>query len=218
MDKELRELVKLTRVYIKDLQASGVSNITVDDKVEVKKTLDRFFTEIRDCRRCGLAKTRTNVVFGEGSPEAELIFIGEAPGYEEDKQGHPFVGRAGQLLTRILKAMNLARGCVYICNVLKCRPPGNRSPLPEEIAACRPYLEEQLNLLANKKVICCLGLHAARCILDLELPLRELRKNWYQYKDTPVKVTYHPAYLLRNPNDKRKVWNDMKKVMECLPK
>ena len=218
MNKELRELIGLTKVYIKELQTSGVSDITVDDSPEGKKTLAQFFSEIKDCRRCGLAKTRTNLVFGEGNPNAELVFIGEAPGYEEDRQGHPFVGRAGQLLNKILKAMHMARSDIYICNVLKCRPPGNRSPLPEEVAACRPHLEEQLRLLTGKKVICCLGLHAAKCVLGLDLPLRELRKNWYQHSDTPVRVTYHPAYLLRNPHDKGKVWNDMKKVMECLPK
>lgn len=217
----LKEIINLTKNYILDMKKSGVSYITVDSgqcpgHTHKAKTLQQFYEEIKDCRKCPLWRTRTNFVFGEGSPDAELVFIGEAPGYEEDKQGRPFVGRAGQLLNKIIEAMGMKREDVYICNVLKSRPPENRAPLPSEVEACRPYLLTQLSLLRRKKVICCLGLHAAHGVLRLDLPMKEMRGNWYEYAGTRALVTYHPAYLLRNPDDKRKVWNDMKKVKEIL--
>lgn len=211
---QLKELVSLTKQYIQEIQKSGIADIIVNKPLE--KTLQQFNEEIKNCRKCPLGKTRTKFVFGEGDPESELIFVGEAPGYDEDQQGRPFVGRAGQLLTKIIEAIELKREDVYICNVLKCRPPGNRPPLPEESEKCRPYLVAQLLLLKKKKAICCLGLSAAQGLLGLGLPMKEMRGNWYKYEETPVMVTYHPAYLLRNPDDKRKVWNDMKKVKEKL--
>lgn len=209
MRNDLRELVKLTKIYIEGLKKTGTSG---------EKGLMQFYQEIKNCRKCPLWKTRKNFVFADGNPFAELVFVGEAPGYDEDKKGLPFVGRAGQLLTKIIEAMGLKRGDVYICNVLKCRPPENRSPLPEEIASCKPYLEKQLSLLKNKRVICCLGLYAAQNLLNLDLSMREMRGNWYKYGGTPVMVTYHPAYLLRNPDEKKKVWNDMKKILGSLRK
>jgi len=215
-NEQLKELISLTKQYIQELKRSGVSNIIVDNPKQ--KTLQQFYEQIKDCQKCPLAKTRTRFVFGEGDPEAELVFVGEAPGYDEDQKARPFVGRAGQLLTKIIEAMGLKREDVYICNVLKCRPPGNRAPLPNEIEACRPHLVEQLSLLRKKKVICCLGVYAAHGLLGLDLPMKEMRGNWYEYNGTPVIVTYHPAYLLRNPDEKRKVWSDMKKVKECLQK
>lgn len=216
MQKELKELVSLTKQYILDLKKSGVTNIVVDNPQ--KKTLQQFFEEIKDCQKCPLGKTRTKFVFGEGSPDSELVFIGEAPGFDEDKQGRPFVGMAGQLLTKIIEAIEFKRQDVYICNVLKCRPPGNRAPQPNEIVACKPYLVKQLSLLKRKKVICCLGYYAANTLLGLDLLMKDMRGNWYKYQEVPVMVTYHPSYLLRKPDEKRKVWNDMKKVKECLQK
>lgn len=215
-NEQLKELISLTKQYIQELKRSGVSSIIVDNPKQ--KTLQQFREGIKDCQKCPLAKTRTRFVFGEGDSEAELVFVGEAPGYDEDQQGRPFVGRAGQLLTKIIEAMGLKREGVYICNVLKCRPPNNRSPQPVEIETCRPHLVTQLTLLRRKKVICCLGFYAANSLLRLDLPMKEMRGNWYEYEGTPVIVTYHPAYLLRNPDEKRKVWNDMKKVKECLQK
>lgn len=216
MHEELKELVGLTKQYIQELKKSGISSIAVDNPKQ--KTLQQFYNEIKDCKQCPLHKTRKNFVFGEGNPGAELVFVGEAPGYDEDQQGRPFVGRAGQLLTKIIEAMGLKREDVYICNVLKCRPPGNRVPQPDEIKACMAYLVTQLSLLKKKKVICCLGFYPAKSLLGLDLLMKDMRGNWYEYGGTPVMVTYHPAYLLRNPAEKRKVWNDMKKVKECLQK
>lgn len=213
---QLKELVNLTKQYIKEIQKLGITDIIVDKPKE--KTLRQYNEEIKNCKKCPLSKTRVKFVFGEGNPDAELVFVGEAPGYDEDQQGRPFVGRAGQLLTKIIEAIDIKRGDVYICNVLKCRPPGNRPPLPEEVEKCRPYLIKQLELLKRKKAICCLGLSAAQGLLELNLLMREMRGNWYKYKETPVMVTYHPAYLLRNPDEKKRVWNDMKKVKECLQK
>lgn len=207
---QLKELVSLTKQYIQDLKKAGITDIIVDHPLE--KTLQQFNEEIKNCKKCPLGKTRTKFVFGEGNPLSELVFIGEAPGYDEDQQGRPFVGRAGQLLTKIIEAIGLKREDVYICNVLKCRPPGNRPPLPEEVEKCRPYLVTQLSLLKKKKAICCLGLSAAQGLLGLNLPMKEMRGNWYKYEEKPVMVTYHPAYLLRNPDEKRKVWGDMKKI------
>lgn len=216
MQKELKKLVSLTKEYILDLKKSGITSIVVDNPHQ--KTLQQFFAEIKDCQKCPLGKTRTKFVFGEGSPDSELVFIGEAPGYDEDKQGRPFVGKAGQLLTKIIEAMGLKRKDVYICNVLKCRPPGNRTPQPDEIEACRPHLKRQLSLLRKKKVICCLGYYASNTLLGLDLLMKDMRGNWYKHEEVPVMVTYHPSYLLRNPAEKKKVWNDMKKIKECLQK
>lgn len=216
MQKELRELVSLTKQYIRGLKDSGVTSIPLTNPRQ--NALEDFYDEIKNCQKCPLGKTRTNFVFGEGDPQGRLVFVGEAPGYDEDQQGRPFVGRAGQLLNRIIKAMGLKREDVYICNVLKCRPPGNRPPLPDEISACKPYLITQLSLLRNKKVICCLGYYSAKAILGLDLLMKDMRGNWYEYEGIPVMVTYHPAYLLRNPKEKKTVWLDMKKVMECLQK
>jgi DNA polymerase len=171
--------------------------------------------ELGDCRRCGLADTRLNIVFGEGSPGAELVFVGEAPGGDEDIEGKPFVGRAGQLLTRIIVAMGLTRQDVYICNILKCRPPGNRNPLPVEIAACEPFLIRQLEAI-KPRVICALGSFAAHTLLKSEILISELRGRFYHYQGIPLMPTYHPAYLLRNPGAKKQVWEDVQKIMELL--
>jgi uracil-DNA glycosylase family 4 len=165
------------------------------------------------CTKCELSRTRSSVVFGEGAPDARLMFIGEAPGADEDAQGRPFVGRAGKLLDRMITAMGLKRWEVYIANILKCRPPGNRDPLPAEAAACRPYLEAQINLIAPE-IICCLGRHAAIRLLGRDEPISRLRGAIHRYNErSRVVVTYHPAYCLRNPNSKRDVWQDLQMIM-----
>jgi uracil-DNA glycosylase family 4 len=176
------------------------------------------------CTKCGhLACSRTQTVFGVGNPDADLMFIGEAPGADEDQQGEPFVGRAGQLLTRILKAMNFAREDVYIANILKCRPDmpagsfGNRPPTPTEMQTCRPYLMEQIDII-QPSVLVALGAVAVQGLLGTRATMRELRGRWHIYNSIPLMITYHPAYLLRNqaPSEKRKVWEDMLQVLERL--
>ena len=162
------------------------------------------------CHKCPLGKTRTNLVFGVGDPMAKLMFVGEAPGRDEDLQGEPFVGRAGQLLTKIIEAIGWKRSDVYIANVLKCRPPENRNPLPEEIVLCMPYLIKQIETI-QPKVLCALGTFAAQTLLNTKAPVGTLRGKFHEYKGIPMMVTYHPAYLLRNPNDKAKVWDDIKR-------
>jgi DNA polymerase len=168
-----------------------------------------------DCRRCDLAGTRTHLVFGVGDPGARLVFVGEAPGYDEDIQGEPFVGAAGKLLTRIIEAMGLSRDAVYICNILKCRPPGNRNPLPHEIEVCRPFLDRQLAAI-SPDCICALGKFAAQTLLDSQAPISKLRGRFHEYNGIRVMPTYHPAYLLRNPGGKRDVWNDIQQIMTVL--
>jgi DNA polymerase len=171
--------------------------------------------ELGDCRRCSLSQSRTNLVFGEGNSDARLVFVGEAPGADEDAQGRPFVGRAGQLLTRIISAMELSRKDVYICNILKCRPPGNRNPKPEEIHACEPFLIRQIHAI-KPEVICALGTFAAQTLLKNEAPITTLRGRFHSYQGIKVMPTYHPAYLLRNEKAKKLVWEDMQMVMDIL--
>jgi len=177
--------------------------------------LEAVKQEVLSCHRCELAKTRTNVVFGMGNPNADILFIGEAPGYNEDIQGLPFVGDAGKLLDKILHAMGLSRSEVYIANILKCRPPGNRNPSPEEIMNCYPYLLRQIDSI-RPKVIVALGYVATKTLLKTKRPMGELRGNFYDFRNTVVLPTYHPAYLLRNPADKKKVWEDMQKLLNFL--
>ena len=177
--------------------------------------LENLRNETVGCQKCSLSKTRTNLVFGVGNHKAELMFVGEAPGRDEDLQGEPFVGRAGQLLTKIIEAIGMKRTDVYIANVLKCRPPGNRNPLPEEIVLCMPYLIKQIDII-KPKVLCALGTFAAQTLLNTKAPVGTLRGRFHEYQGIPMMVTYHPAYLLRNPNDKAKVWEDMKKVRDFL--
>jgi DNA polymerase len=162
-----------------------------------------------------LCQGRRNIVFGVGNPRARLVFVGEAPGREEDERGEPFVGEAGRLLDRILFAMGLAREEVYICNVEKCRPPGNRDPEPAEIEACEPYLQRQLAAI-RPQLIVTLGRFAAQTLLRDQTPISRLRGHWRQYQGIPLMPTYHPAFLLRNPAEKRAVWEDMKQVMARL--
>jgi DNA polymerase len=174
-------------------------------------TLEAVREELGDCRRCKLHPTRTNIVFGTGNPKAKLAFVGEGPGRDEDLQGKPFVGLAGQLLTKIIQAIQLTREEVYITNIIKCRPPGNRNPEPDEIKACEPFLIKQLEVI-RPKLICALGTFAAQTLLKTEERISLLRGRFHQYQGIPLMPTYHPAYLLRNPNFKRDVWEDMKKI------
>lgn len=182
---------------------------------EATITLDDIRAELGDCRRCPLCETRNNLVFGEGDPHADLVFVGEAPGQQEDIKGTPFVGRAGQLLTRIIEAMGLTRNDVYICNILKCRPPGNRNPRPDEIRLCEPFLIRQLRAI-EPRVICALGTFAAHTLLDTKTPISLLRGKFHTYQGIKLMPTYHPAYLLRNPNEKKRVWSDVQMIMELL--
>ncbi|MBE2255970.1 MAG: uracil-DNA glycosylase [Ignavibacteria bacterium] len=178
------------------------------DKWKSAESLDQLYDMICDCKKCDLWKTRTNFVFGSGNKNADLVIIGEAPGADEDKQGLPFVGRAGKLLTQILEAINFKREEVYICNVLKSRPPENRNPTPEEIKQCEPYLEKQLELI-KPKMLLCLGTFAAQTLLKSKEALGKLRGKFHTYKNIPLLVTYHPAALLRNPNWKKPTWEDV---------
>jgi uracil-DNA glycosylase family 4 len=186
--------------------------------------LDPIRERVCACTKCAhLACSRTQTVFGVGNPDADLMFIGEAPGVDEDQQGEPFVGRAGQLLTKIIRAMNFAREDVYIANILKCRPDmpsgsfGNRAPTPAEMQTCRPYLVEQIDVI-QPKVLVALGAVAVEGLLGMRGTMRELRGRWHAYNGIPLMITYHPAYLLRNqaPSEKRKVWEDMLQVLERL--
>ena len=171
--------------------------------------------DLGDCRRCGLAPTRKNIVFGTGNPEAPLVFVGEAPGENEDNSGEPFVGKAGDLLTKMIAAMGYTRDEIYICNVVKCRPPGNRNPLPDEIAACEPFLIRQLGAIAPR-VIVAHGKFAAQTLLRSDTTISALRGKFQPYQGIPLMPTFHPAYLLRNPSSKREVWEDLQKVMAEL--
>ncbi|HTW88717.1 MAG TPA: uracil-DNA glycosylase [Candidatus Binataceae bacterium] len=179
-------------------------------------TLETLREFIGDCQRCKLAPGRTNLVFGVGNPKAELMFVGEGPGAEEDARGEPFVGRAGQLLTDIIeRGMGMARSDVYICNVVKCRPPGNRNPEPDEVGACEPFLMRQIELVAPR-VIVGLGTFAVQALLKVKTPISKLRGSWHEIRGIKLMPTFHPAYLLRNPGDKRLVWADIQEVLKVL--
>lgn len=179
------------------------------------ESLETIAAEASGCTACALAEGRNSVVFGSGNPRAELMFIGEGPGAEEDRQGLPFVGRAGELLSRIIEAIDQTRDDVYIANIVKCRPPGNRDPKPEESAACRGYLERQIAAI-QPKVLVALGRVAAQNLLDTAAPLGRLRGTWHKVRGIDTMVTYHPAALLRNERLKRPTWEDMKQVRQRL--
>jgi uracil-DNA glycosylase family 4 len=178
-------------------------------------TLQTIREDIGDCIRCKLHRGRTKIVFGDGHPQAKLLFIGEGPGRDEDLQGLPFVGRAGKLLTQMIEAMGLKRSDVYICNVVKCRPPENRAPEKDEVAACSPFLFRQIDLVAPQ-VIVCLGSIAAQTILETTRGISQFRGQWLEFRGRKLMATYHPAYLLRNPAAKSEVWKDLQKVMAEL--
>jgi len=226
--KEFSDLVRETQSLLKSMQAAGTtevpkgsdpagsdpngSSLSLTDKEKILAPTKAKALACTDCRLC---KTRKSVVFGDGSLEADLVFVGEGPGRDEDEQGVPFVGAAGKLLTKIIEAMKMKREEVYICNVVKCRPPENRPPEQDEIAACSGYLQAQL-LTIRPKVICALGRTAASALLETEAPMGVLRGKTLEWKGIPLIVSYHPAYLLRNPAAKKDVWEDMKRVLALL--
>jgi uracil-DNA glycosylase len=208
------DILRSIRGYLEMEKESGVSEYLFSSKPKDIR-LSLVENEVSGCQKCPLVKMRTKSVFGSGSINAKLMFVGEAPGHEEDIQGMPFVGEAGMLLTKIIEAMGIKREDVYICNILKCRPPQNRNPLPEEISACIDYLYSQIEMI-RPKVICGLGKFASQTLLNIETPISKLRGSWHEYRGIKFMPTYHPAYLLRNPGDKKLVWEDMKKIMEAL--
>lgn len=181
----------------------------------IDDTLIKIESDLDNCQRCSLASGRSNLVFGAGNPNAELVFIGEGPGEEEDRLGAPFAGEPGQLLDRIMNAMGMVRNDVYLCNIVKCLPPNHRYPDPNEIAACEPFLIRQLESI-RPKVIVTLGQFASQAILKSDAPISKLRGKWQQYQGISVMPTFHPAYLLQNPLAKREVWTDMKDVLKLL--
>ncbi|HOQ04719.1 MAG TPA: uracil-DNA glycosylase [Anaerohalosphaeraceae bacterium] len=228
---EPRDLSRLLRQH-RELESFFAGDFTLRsrpvsaDACEAKdsrRLLEAIAEEVRACRKCQIGSTRLNAVPGEGNPKARLVFVGEAPGADEDQQGRPFVGRAGQLLTRMIAAIGLRREDVFICNTLKCRPPENRDPRPDEIWNCLPYLKRQLAIL-RPEVIVALGSHAARTLLETDTAIGKLRGHFHEYRfsdaDRPAKVmpTYHPAYLLRNYSyeNRQRVWEDLQKVADAL--
>lgn len=221
---------RASRRTLEYLKRSAPENIDVTNSEGLTESKIDMLASIRSrvavCTKCPhLASSRTQTVFGIGNPDAEIMFVGEAPGVDEDAQGEPFVGRAGQLLTRIIQTMGFAREEVYITNILKCRPDrppgsfGNRAPTPQEMQTCRPYLLEQINIIQPKAIVA-LGAVAVEGLLGTRGAMRELRGRWNSFNGTPLMITYHPAYLLRNqsPSEKRKVWEDMLQVLEKLEK
>jgi uracil-DNA glycosylase family 4 len=184
------------------------------DRVE-GDTLERIRQDLGDCTRCRLHKQRNNIVFGQGNARAELVFVGEGPGHDEDMQGLAFVGRAGKLLTQMIEAMGLTREDVYICNVVKCRPPENRKPEDDEMATCSPFLLRQLDVIKPKAIVC-LGATAAQALLKTKDSISRYKGIWFDYRGAKLLATYHPAYLLRNPSAKGEVWKDLQKVMALL--
>ena len=203
--------------YNPDVEKPSISHSMAEDPA---LSLESLRTTIGDCQRCKLSKKRTHIVFGEGSPLARLVFVGEAPGREEDVAGRPFVGEAGKLLTRIIQnGIGLNREDVYICNVIKCRPPNNRDPEQDEIETCIPFLKEQIRII-RPEVICVLVRVAGRSLLGGDFKITNERGRWHSYKDIPLMPTYHPAYIVRNPSQenrlKRDVWEDVKKIMKVL--
>lgn len=171
--------------------------------------------ELGDCRRCGLCRGRTHIVFGQGNPGTEILFLGEGPGEDEDLSGLAFVGRAGQLLTKMISAMGYTREEVYICNIVKCRPPGNRRPEPAEIEACRPFVEQQIRAIRPKAIVA-LGATAAQSLLRVDTSITRLRNRWHEWEGIPVMPTFHPSYLLRAPQQKAGAWEDLKAVLTRL--
>ena len=214
-NKEFEAVIASLKRYMELESLMGHRELPIQRGQAFTSPLEQLKTEALVCTKCELSKTRKNVVFGAGSPKARLMFVGEAPGRDEDLKGLPFVGRAGTLLTKIIEAINLTRNDVYIANVLKCRPPENRNPLPTEILTCEEYLVKQIGII-RPKVICALGKFAAQTLLRSAEPISKLRGKFYDYHGSKLMPTFHPAYLLRNPSDKRLVWEDMKKVRKEL--
>lgn len=211
---------ELARRFLQQQRDLGVNEVILEPSSgasvdEAGPGLDELYAATCECRNCGLGATRTKFVFGSGNPDADLMFIGEAPGRDEDLQGLPFVGRAGQLLTKMIEAMGLSRDQVYIGNILKCRPPNNRDPLPDEMAACFPILKQQIQAI-RPRYVCALGRIAAQALLQTTTALGKLRGTFHNFEGTKLVVTYHPAALLRNPSWKRPAWEDLQMIMKDM--
>jgi uracil-DNA glycosylase family 4 len=221
MDENINELISDLKTYLEYLKGMGIvslpaSEMKADEPGQSTMiTLEDVRKELGDCKRCKLHRGRKTIVFGEGNEKATLMLIGESPGYDEDVQGRPFVGRAGQLLTKILQSVNLPREEVYIANIIKCRPPQNRNPEPDEIQSCHPFLMKQIRVI-QPKIICALGTFSAQTLLKTDTKITALRGKLFDLEGIKVIPTYHPAFLLRNPDKKREVWEDMKKIVELL--
>ena len=214
IEKEFQCVLYSLQDFLLYQQEQGVEGLPIksDHPTQDKaRLLEAIRTELGDCKRCKLHSYRRNIVFGSGNPEAQLVFVGEGPGGDEDIQGKPFVGRAGQLLTKIINSINLAREDVYIANIIKCRPPQNRNPEPDEIKACEPFLIKQLDAI-KPKIICALGTFAAQTLLETGEKISSLRGRFIPYRNSRLIATFHPAFLLRNPQRKRDVWEDMKMI------
>lgn len=207
------KLIRDLRAYVAYQESLGAEFLpgSTSEITHPQLTLAEVRAELGECKRCKLHRTRRHIVFGEGSEKARLVFVGEAPGEDEDQQGRPFVGKAGQLLTRIINAIGLSREEVYITNIIKCRPPRNRNPQRDEIVTCEPFLRKQLEVI-QPKVICALGTFAAQTLLQTDEKISQLRGCFHTYRGIKVMPTYHPAFLLRNPRKKREAWEDMKKI------
>jgi uracil-DNA glycosylase family 4 len=199
----------------KDEKISLMSDKECSPGNQKEKALRALRAEIGDCQRCRLSKGRKNLVFGEGDPDADILFVGEGPGREEDRQGRPFVGDAGKVLTNLIRKMGLKREDVYIANVVKCRPPMNRDPEQDEILTCSPFLEKQIEII-RPQVIMALGRVSSQRLVGSMIPISKLRGKFYDFKGIPLMPTFHPAYLIRNPKDKWLTWNDAQKVLEKL--
>jgi DNA polymerase len=221
MEENVQEMIADLHAYLEYLKGMGITSLPASEAPPKKiqrpgiSTLAEVRKELGDCKRCKLNHTRRTIVFGEGNENAKLMLIGEGPGYDEDVQGRPFVGRAGQLLTKILQSINLPREEVYITNIIKCRPPENRNPEPDEIESCHPFLMKQISAI-QPKIICALGTFSAHTLLKTEMKITSLRGKTYDLEGIQVIPTYHPAFLLRNPERKREVWEDVKKIAELL--
>lgn len=210
----MKALIEIdVRRFLTSLKNMGIDSYVINDKTLL--TLPLLKKEVKECRKCSLANTRSNVVFGEGSSKARLVFIGEAPGEEEDIQGRPFVGRAGKFLGQMIDRIGLRREEAYICNVLKCRPPNNRDPEPGEVEACKGYLLSQLELV-SPKIICTLGRHAYNALLGVDESITRIRGTLTQYKGVKLLPTYHPSFLLRNQNRVKEAWEDMERLKQLL--
>ncbi len=214
--QEMQQVLCSLQEYVHCQKEEGVEGLPThlpEPVFSKAQLLAEIRRELGDCKRCKLHPHRKNIVFGTGNPEARLVFVGEGPGGDEDIQGKPFVGRAGQLLTKIINSINLAREEVYIANIIKCRPPKNRNPEPDEIKACEPFLIKQLDAI-QPKIICALGTFAAQTLLETDEKISRLRGRFIPFRNSKLIATFHPAFLLRNPQRKREVWEDMKKIRQ----
>ncbi|MGO8988986.1 MAG: uracil-DNA glycosylase [bacterium] len=221
MDENVDEMIGNLKSYLEYLKGIGIAFLPTSEAGSEEATRTEILTlaevrkELGDCKRCKLHRARRTIVFGEGNEKSSLMVIGEGPGYDEDVQGRPFVGKAGQLLTKILQSINLPREEVYITNIIKCRPPQNRNPEPDEIQSCNPFLMKQIAVI-QPRIICALGAFSAQTLLKTDTKITALRGKLFDLEGIKVIPTYHPAFLLRNPERKREVWEDMKKIAELI--